>query len=110
MLRADQRRAAARSEHERIPRVRARVGEGAQRVVVPTALQIERAIDDADRYARATRRDLLVERARILAAFGYDQPATREDRRELAREEVALDERGGGQTLGDPNVRVDVDH
>ena len=52
--------------------------------------------------------DLLVERPRIVAALGDDQPRPREDRRELALEKRRVVKRLGGQPFCDTDVVVDV--
>src|SRR5260221_9857307 len=88
--------------------MRAGVRERAQRFAAPRALQVQRATHDGDGDARAAGAELVVERARIVAALRHDEPRPAEDRRELALEEAAVRERGGGQPFGPPDVVVDV--
>src|SRR5688572_18333815 len=70
VLRAHQCRTARCAEHERIPRVRACIGERAQRVIVPAALDEQWTVEHGDRNPRAARSGLLVERTRVIAALG----------------------------------------
>src|SRR5262249_19693461 len=99
------------------PRVRARVGEAAEGVVVPAALEEQRPPELRDRHARAARRDLLHQRARVVAGraagraggVGDREPRALEDRRELAVQEVNVGDRAGRQALGATDVVVDVE-
>ena len=86
------------------------LGNSAQLVVVPAALQEERAAEQGDRDAGAAGAELLGERARIVVgrALGHQLPAAGEHGGELAVEQGALDERARRQGLGDADVVVDV--
>ena len=88
--------------------MRARVRERTQRVIIPAALQEQRAIIDGYGHARATRRELFIERTRIVAALRDNLPRPREDRRELAVEKPAIGERDYWQPFGAMDVVIDV--